>query len=641
NSRFEVSFSPPKNATLGLYDLRVRVNDTASLLSDWFILNDTLLVLNNFPNLVDLKLSNSNSIQNKNVTLCVNGTDIEDPENNLTIEMMYRDPNEQSWNVTFLGTPKYFDNKWVINFSANFSAPFGNYDFRVRVNDSDGNFSKWSYKNDSLLIYNLNPEVLDIKLSKNIIFRTESVDLYVNGSDYENLESTLTFSIQYKSNLDGIWKDLNGSYINNRWQATFTAGIGAALGSYDFRARFQDINNGISKWQYLNDSLNVQNNPPLIEDLLLSKSNAKLSDTVKIWVNGNDIEEPEDNLTVILRYRDPNEQSWDGSYISSAKYIGDKWEFEFDMPYDAPFGYYDFKARLNDSDGSFTEWIYNNDSLLIYNTPPSVLDIILSKSSIKRTETMYLAVNGIDYETPESMLSIYIQYKPNAKIDWIDLSGEYSNDNASWETRVLTTIDSDLDYYDFRVKFEDNETLSSGWVYLNDSFEVLNNLPEISNELDEINITTEPKLIDLTQYESDIEDNDEDLIWSVDDKEYNYLESITITDTINDILKINPLDNVTGDVDIKLILTDKDDGTTTKSDITLHIDSRRIEFKPKVTLLSPPDKATINTLTPTLRWELDYSGTDSIKYTVTLDDNPDPLTTIKTGLTTAEYTLEN
>ncbi len=99
--------------------------------------------------------------------------------------------------------------------------------------------------------------------------------------------------------------------------------------------------------------------------------------------------------------------------------------------------------------------------------------------------------------------------------------------------------------------------------------------------------------------------------------------------------------NVTGIEDIELTLTDKDTGMAVKSDVTINIDSTVSEFTPKVTLLSPVNKAVINTLTPTLNWELDYSGTEIITYSVAIDENPDPQTTIKTGLTTTEYILEN
>ncbi|MCK5561676.1 MAG: SBBP repeat-containing protein [Thermoplasmata archaeon] len=489
---------------------------------------------------------------------------------------------------------------------------------------------------------NTSPFGMDLMISEPDVYRTNAIRLFSNATDIEDIEQYLTPHFEYRDSTKQVWNSTYFStpqYNNSRFEVSFTPQKNAILGLYDFRVKFNDTVGLFSNWFYLNDSLSVLNNHPEIDDIYLSNNSALLGDSIWIWINATDIEELEENLTIELEYRDPSEVSWDKTYLSTPAYNNGRWECSFNIPFNASFGDYDFRARCCDSDGNYSAWLYLNDSLEVNNIGPNVFDMKLSKSSIYRTESIFLYINGTDYETPEGMLSFYIQSKPQSKDDWVDLTGNYLID--TWKVSFTTNKESILGYYDFRVKFEDNETASTGWTYINDSLEVLNNLPIISEDLDDISVGIQPLILDLTPYESDIEDTDIELFWSIDPQIYTYIESIGIIDIANDKLKITPKENVTGTEDIELILNDKDNGIAVKSDITINIDSTISEFTPRVTLLSPLDKAVINTLTPTLKWELDYSGTEIITYSVALDENPDPLTPIKTGLTTAEYTLEN
>jgi len=492
------------------------------------------------------------------------------------------------------------------------------------------------------------PTALDLRISETVVYRNNSIYLYSNGTDIEDLEKNLTPHFEYRDPNEQVWNSTYFSapqYQNSKWYVSFTPPKNATLGLYDLRVRFNDtglfnIYKLFSNWFYLNDSLLVLNNVPWIEDLTLSNNSALLGDSISIWLNATDVEEIESNLTIELEYRDPNEQYWNTTYLNIPQYLNNRLEYSFSIPFNAPFGYFDFRARCNDSDGNYSAWLYSNDFLLIYNTGPNVIDMKLSGNSVPRTNSVFLYVNGSDYETPEYLLKFYTQVKPNSKSDWGNLTGEYSDSNNRWETEFITNIETILGFYDLRVRFEDNESALSGWVYLNDTLEVLNNPPIISEDLDDINVDLQPLIFELTPYENDIEDADENLTWSIEPQTYTYIESATIIDTINDTLKIIPKENLTGNEDLELILTDKDGGTAVRSDITIHVDSRITEFTPKVILLSPPDNSIVTTLTPTLKWNLDYSGSELITYTVSLDENPEPVTELKTGLSTTEYTLD-
>jgi uncharacterized membrane protein len=493
------------------------------------------------------------------------------------------------------------------------------------------------------LDFNSHPLAIDLKLSKSTVFRTNSVYVYSNGTDIEDIEQNLTPDFEYRDPNDQVWNNTylsSPQYQNTRWEVTFTPPKTAVVGLYDFRVRFNDTIPALSVWLCINDSLSVLNNIPDFENIMISNDSALLGDSIYIWLNSTDIEDPEENLSIELEYRDPNELSWDTLDLNEPEYLNEKWVVGFNITINAIFGYYDFRTRCNDSDGDCSGWNYLNDSLLVYNTAPKVIDIELSKSELYRTELAFLYVEGRDYETPEGMLTFSAQSKHTNENEWIDLAAKYANN--SWEGVFITYPGSTLGIYDFRFKFEDNESASSGWIYHNNSLEVLNNLPVISNTLDNIDVGIKPLIFDLSPYEGDKEDSGEDLIWSLDIIQYHdYLESISIIDTINDTLRIVPLENVAGDGDIELTLTDKDGGTVTKTDITIYVDSLITELTPKVTLLSPIDTSIVNTLTPTLEWELDYNGTDIISYSVFLDENPDPTTKLITEIIPTSYTLKN
>ncbi|MCK5562202.1 MAG: carboxypeptidase regulatory-like domain-containing protein, partial [Thermoplasmata archaeon] len=332
------------------------------------------------------------------------------------------------------------------------------------------------------LDFNSLPSALDLKISKPTVLRTNSIYLYSNGSDIEDIEKNLTPNFEYRDPSEQGW---NSSYLsapqyqNSRWEVTFTPLKTAVLGLYDFRIRFNDTIPALSVWLCINDSLSVLNNIPEFENIFISNDSALLGDSIFIWLNGTDIEDSEENLSIELEYRDPNEISWDTLDLNEPEYLNEKWVFRFNITINALFGYYDFRTRCNDSDGGCSGWKYLNDSLLVYNTVPKVIDIELSGSELYRTELAFLYIEGQDYETPEGMLTFSAQSKHINENEWIDLATKYANN--SWEGVFITYPGSALGIYDFRFKFEDNESSSSGWIYHNNTLEVLNNPPVISN----------------------------------------------------------------------------------------------------------------------------------------------------------------
>jgi parallel beta-helix repeat protein len=479
------------------------------------------------------------------------------------------------------------------------------------------------------------PKVLNLNTSHSSVYRTNSILVYANAQDEATDEDKLKPYFEFNTTTT-LWRNDSLSslqYKNNRWEVMFTPNASAELGSYNFRVRFMDYTFLNSSWLYFNDAVKVLNNLPYVQDLTLNQSTSVANNEVLVWVNGADVEDAEDELVPILEYRDPGELAWNTTYLSAPTFATDLWEFKFVLPHGEPYGLYDFRSRVNDTDGNLSQWRYSNDSLLVYNSHPHIIEVNLSEASVFRTNPVFIEIEVVDHETPTSDLEVYLQYHFEGA--WENLTVEFLND--TWEAWFIPGKESPLGDLDLRVMAVDNESAVHGWVYLNDSIEVLNNPPVISDDLDNISVGINPYYTFLATYESDIEDDSVDLIWSVDDTlEYDYLESVEIVYESDDKLKIASKLNVTGSEDITLTLTDKDGGIDTKIDITVNVNSLITNETPKVTLLTPVDKTIVNTLTPEFTWQLDYPGTDIISYNFYIEDNPvllDPIPIATTSYT--------
>ncbi|UCH89635.1 MAG: SBBP repeat-containing protein [Thermoplasmata archaeon] len=486
------------------------------------------------------------------------------------------------------------------------------------------------------------PVATDIYPSKSIVKRTETVTLYANATDVDDEVFKLRPYFEYMDSNDVQWNATHFSepkYIDSEWQVSFTPPKNATLGCYDFRVRFNDTDKLVGHWLYSENQLTVVNNHPRVENLILSSNKAVKGEIISIWANGFDAEQSENELAIELEYSINDDQLWETAGLSEPEYVNDKWEYTFSIPFVIPLGYFDFRVKFSDSDLGWSCWYYENNSLIVYNDNPKLLDVQFSKTSVLRTDSVNLYINATDDEASEADLKCYVQYNtPDDESEWHYISGGYSSNR--WSYAFKTEKDFYLGTYDFRVEFEDNYDASSGWIYINDSLEVCNNLPAISSDLDGLDVGLSPEIIYLTQYESDIEDSDTDLVWSVSNNYRQYFKSVKIIDEVNDILFIEPHRNIDGFIDIELTLTDSDGDSVTRTDVTVQINSWVTEHAPRTSLLYPPDNGIIDTRNPKLVWELDYTGNERVTYDIYLDTQADPIIPIKSDYRFTSYELE-
>jgi hypothetical protein len=505
------------------------------------------------------------------------------------------------------------------------------------------------------LEFNNLPIVVDLNVSCVNVWRTNSVYVYANGTDVEDLESALTPTFQFKHNSVGNWQNYTNdptnittaNYNNNRWWVTVNFPASADIGWYDFSVEFVDTGSMLSGPFILAKGMYLHNNlPNLVVPLpTLSKNTAKKNEEVSVIVNAEDIEDAESELAVTVEYRDPTDYKWNISYINTSAfkgiYVGGQWMVNITVPFGKTydFGTFDFRVNVSDIDNGFTGWYYLYDQLTITNDAPVFIDVGLSTYSILRTNSVYLYSNCSDFETPEHQLTYSAQYKHSSDSDWTDLTDSaYATDR--WRTTFETDTGSKLGEYSFRVKFEDNMGLSTDWQEIDTMLTVLNNKPYITYGLEEIEVGFDPITITLSDYENDVEDDHLHLNWSVPATTYYYLESVEIIDIELDRLKLTPKLDVDGEEDITLILTDKDGGTVSWTNLTIIVESTITYIEPEVTLVSPLNDVFVTEKRPTLEWDLYNPDEFDVNFTVYLDENPNPTTVRATGLTSMSYKLE-
>ena len=131
---------------------------------------------------------------------------------------------------------------------------------KLKVTDDGSNISEDICK--ITVRENINPIVESFNFTPISVYRTESVKIYVNGSDFENLKSDLTCQIQYRSS-SGNWTDIEiVMLINKHWETFFTSFADTELGFYDFRVNFTDKDNGYSGWFEKLEALEILNKIP-------------------------------------------------------------------------------------------------------------------------------------------------------------------------------------------------------------------------------------------------------------------------------------------------------------------------------------------------------------------------------------------
>jgi uncharacterized membrane protein len=90
NTVWQITFTPPAEAELGFYDIRIQFEDLAGAMSNYSYANDSFEVKNNDPDPVDLSPGTGTVKRTHSIYFYTNGTDLEDSEDLLIPEFEHR-----------------------------------------------------------------------------------------------------------------------------------------------------------------------------------------------------------------------------------------------------------------------------------------------------------------------------------------------------------------------------------------------------------------------------------------------------------------------------------------------------------------------------------------------------------------------
>jgi hypothetical protein len=495
----------------------------------------------------------------------------------------------------------------------------GHYEIRIDLNgpiitdvSSDTHVDDtWANNNQPILRWNVNQDVSGIAGYSYDLDQTPTKD----PGDF--IDGTLTMK-SYPTKNDGIWyfhvkaKDNAGNWGTTKH---FTVKIDISppsapqiKSSTHVEDKWTKNNAPSFNWSGLTDTSKIagysfiwDNNPTTVPDT--TPEGEMTSVSYKDWddgiwyfhvraQDGAGNWGPEENYTINI---DVNGPSSDSAYVSvdkGSQYSNDwildiDWGNFQDIPGSGIAGYY--YSFTNNEGTNNGKWTTNtNGSLIATNEGlvsvyvwaqdkvgnvglaasgtievklPSAVDLMASSQTIFRTQMITFTSNGFDYTDPENQLKCEMEYKWDGSGIWTPLNPAYTSSlGGCWQAKYTPPTDAKLGIYYVRVRYTNQNEISTDWI--TESFTVLNNKPVINME--NTTFTTNEDndlLINLSLYESDIEDSGPDLNWTITYYDPAYIIDLHPSSFTPHHLTITPKQDWFGTTYINLTLRDYDDGT--------------------------------------------------------------------------------
>jgi parallel beta-helix repeat protein len=462
------------------------------------------------------------------IYLFINGSDVEDWESDFNVEFEYRDPNELSWNTTYLDTFLYYDSDsnpnndvgyWYVAFTPPVDAITGFYDFRGRVQDTYGSWSPWVTLLNSIDIRNNLPDVIGMykqtisgDAGPGALYRGGNTWIYGSGDDVEDGDDQNfpDAQFQYKRPTGAwgahsqYWNPNSPSKGDNNWYQNFEppGSIDVPVGIYEFRVRFQDIDDDWGNWGEL-EQMDVWNNPPRFVGFNKAAGFVYRGNTVRVYADVADIEEAESDLMVHFYYKLATDVTWADTWMTSnGLWDGFSFYADFNPPDTAELGLYEFMIEITDHesvgvDGDTIQETPAGTSIEVRNNAPVPDNVKSSRDTIRAgIETVFIHVNATDFEDQEQYLKI-------DRIEWRENNSETQSPPTDiWHTdsnkininldegyspsgyiraSMSPTSNAYLGRHDIRVRVVDLDGESqnglSYWMYLHNAFTVQNPKP--------------------------------------------------------------------------------------------------------------------------------------------------------------------
>jgi hypothetical protein len=515
----KASMSPSASASLGRYDIRVRVEDLDTGLSPWAYLMNAFEVISPEPILEDIIVQYHEVFRGGTKYITVNASDPSEPEENLTVELDYRKVSGGSW-TDIIVTPDMYNQTggyWMIPFSPDvdwIDSELGDYEFRARVKNSVGAYSNggaFTPAGTTMEVKNNVPVTDDVQSSKYFVeLGVDTVYIHINATDMEDIEADLIIeSIEWRENNSlnqdpplnpwltdsgKIVINLNEGYVLDAGgyiKASMSPTIDAYKGRYDIRVRVQDQYGDISGWLYLMNAFNVTSDIPILEDITVQFHEVLRGDTIYITVNASDSNDSEEELSVELQFRKVGSSTWNDIIVTPVMYeiAEGYWKIPFspDLDWnDSELGIYEFRARVQNTQGIYSNggaFVSASLNVEVKNNVPEALSLYAEANSVERGNTIKIYADGSDREKPQENLTAYFEYSSDGGSSWENTylgNPVYDPIQSRWEIAFTPVIDADLGDYDFRVRFTDGEDYSI-YIVENDLVSVGNTAPVVSS----------------------------------------------------------------------------------------------------------------------------------------------------------------
>jgi PKD repeat protein len=369
---WDVTWTLDKEDDIGTYDVRARLVDLDGLMSDWLTRIDLIDVNNNLPTATSIDVPYTGVERSGNITISVEGTDIEDTLDQMELEFQYKPPGGE-YKTGNEGT--YVDDHWEVLFTPGVDAPLGWYDIRVRFKDTDEGLSPWLEDDGCIEVQNSRPFVTSVEPESETVLRESMVQIEIVGWDPEDVNIYLVAQVQYKTP-SGDWIDMSEGieFSSDHWWATFMPDMEAETGDYLFRARLIDTADAQSDWYQMDGTIEVLNNLAEASDFDMSRNDVIRTEDLDIYLKGSDVEDDAQDLVLEAEMALKGEDVWSNSSIHDIQWVASKNKWALTLRPDAHMtpGDYELRVRFTDTDGDPGEWTSPDKLIKVINGPPRI-----------------------------------------------------------------------------------------------------------------------------------------------------------------------------------------------------------------------------------------------------------------------------
>jgi len=258
------------------------------------------------------------------------------------------------------------------------------------------------------------------------------------------------------------------------------------MGVYTVRAIVWDQDGGTTDWHVYDElEFRVVSNEPELLSSLLNPLEIYRNHIATIVVNIEDVEDSSEDLDIQFEYSLDN-QTWNNEYLNSLRYEFGEWIIDFLPPITSQIGFYDFRVRAIDTDGTISDW-YDIGNIQVMNSPPFIENIVIRKdgeldTQFFRNETgsVFVYVNDEETISEQINVTVYHRHLDNPWEETFFGDGLYSSSDSCWIIPFQIPSFAEESVYEIWVVVTDLDNEQSS-MDLTDAFFVINQPPVVLN----------------------------------------------------------------------------------------------------------------------------------------------------------------